>query len=104
MELAKLAGIASIKKAPDIITYAHPIKVTSINFNFNIRTNAIEIFCEVKAIDRTGVEMEALTGVLIAALNIYDMIKSIDRSASITDVELLEKSGGKSGKFMRGER
>lgn len=101
IETAKLAGINAVKRTPEMITYAHPIKVTGIEFDFDIKESSITIECTVKALDRTGVEMEALNGAVTAALNIYDMTKSIDRSASITDLKLLSKSGGKSGYFSK---
>ncbi len=100
-ETAKLSGINAVKKTPESIIYTHPIKITAIDFNFEIKEESIYIICEVRADDRTGVEMEALTGAVTAALNIYDMIKSIDKSAKITNVQLMEKSGGKSGDYKR---
>lgn len=101
IETAKLAGINAVKKTPEIITYAHPIKITSICFEFDINTDNIVIICTVKAKDRTGVEMEALTGCAAAALNIYDMTKGMDRSSYISEIILLEKKGGKSGDYKR---
>ena len=101
LETAKVAGINAVKSTPKMIIYAHPIKITSINFEFDISAETIEIKCTVKTMDRTGVEMEALVGATVAALNIYDMIKSIDRQSQVTDIKLLEKSGGKSGEYVR---
>jgi cyclic pyranopterin phosphate synthase len=103
IETAKLAGISAVKKTPEVIIYAHPIKVTGIDFNFKFDLSSIAIECTVKALDRTGVEMEALVGAAAAALNIYDMTKSIDKRASVTDLLLISKSGGKSGDFIRQE-
>ena len=103
LETAKLAGINAVKKTPEIVIYCHPIKITSVSFEFDVGDDFIIIKCAVKGLDRTGVEMEALTGAMTAALNIYDMVKSIDRCAGITDLQLLEKSGGKSGDYKRVE-
>lgn len=101
-EVARLAGVMAAKRTGELIPLCHPLKITSINIDFkNNKKNIIEIQATVKACDKTGVEMEALTAVSIAALTIYDMCKSVDREMEIREICLLEKSGGKSGHFKR---
>ncbi len=98
---AHIAGITSAKKTSEIVPLCHPIRITSIELEIKPapENNCILIKSKVKAFDRTGVEMEALTAVLGAALTIYDMCKSIDKRMIIEDVHLLSKKGGKSGDF-----
>ncbi len=102
--VAQVAGIMAAKKVPDLIPMCHPLEITSININFekiypqdNSGKGIIKIKAVVKNIGRTGVEMEAITAVTITALTIYDMCKAVDRWIKISDIYLLEKSGGKSG-------
>lgn len=95
---ARIAGIASAKRTADLIPLCHPLRISSVVVEIEADgAAALRIRATVKAVDRTGVEMEALTAVSVAALTVYDMVKAIERSASITDVRLLEKSGGRSG-------
>jgi len=103
LETARIAGIMGCKKTPELIPMCHPIKVTHVQIDFfpDSKKCAIEVKAIVRAIDQTGVEMEALTAVSAAALTIYDMCKSYDREMMISDIWLLEKSGGKSGTFKR---
>lgn len=101
IETAKLTGIAAAKKTSELIFLCHPIKITGIEFNFNICSTYIEIFCTVKATDKTGAEMEALTGASLAALAVYDMCKAYDKGMTISNTMLLKKTGGKSGDFSR---
>ena len=100
-EVARIAGIMAAKETSSLIPLCHPIPVTSIEISFMPLQdkNTIRIEALVKSVDRTGVEMEALTAVSVAALTIYDMCKSVDREMSIQKVELIRKSGGKSGLF-----
>ncbi|MBI1902970.1 MAG: cyclic pyranopterin monophosphate synthase MoaC [Planctomycetia bacterium] len=103
LEVARLAGIMAAKRTADLIPLCHPLPLDGVLLDFTFpdeRTVAIEATASVSA--RTGVEMEALTAVCVAALTIYDMAKSVDRAMTITDVRLEEKSGGKSGHFQRG--
>jgi cyclic pyranopterin phosphate synthase len=102
-ETARIAGIMAAKKAADLIPMCHPLNITYIAIDFcpDRAQNAIKIIGTVRVIDQTGVEMEALTAVSIAGLTIYDMCKSYDRKMIISDICLIEKSGGKSGVFMR---
>ena len=100
---AKIAGIMAAKKTGELIPLCHPLEVTAIDVNLEIDRNKSQIIIqsEVKNMGRTGVEMEALTAVSIAALTIYDMCKAIDKKIIIGNIMLLEKSGGKSGTFIR---
>ncbi len=102
LEAARIAGIMAAKKTHELIPMCHPlnIKHASVNFFPDHENHCFKIEAEVKIIDRTGVEMEALTAVSVAALTIYDMCKSYDRAMRISDIRVLEKSGGKSGKFV----
>ncbi len=100
---AKIAGIMAAKKTGELIPLCHPLELTGIDINFNIdRKNAqIEIESQVQITGKTGVEIEALTAVSIAALTIYDMCKAVNKKIVIGEIMLLEKSGGKSGTFVR---
>ena len=101
LSVAQLAGIMAAKKTHDLIPLCHNIPITSIDVSFKIdkHGNSVNIFSTVKAVHNTGVEMEALTAVTVSALTIYDMIKSIDKSAKIGSVFLVSKKGGKSGSY-----
>lgn len=101
LAVARLSGIMAAKRTSDLIPLCHPLRLTSITIEFSPDTDSSEvtILATVKANDRTGVEMEALVAVSIAALTIYDMCKSYDRGMIISDIRLLEKSGGKSGHY-----
>ena len=104
LELARVAGIMASKKTPELIPLCHPIRMDSVEIEFQYASETeIVIQTKVTATERTGVEMEALTGVMVAGLTIYDMCKSVDRAIRITDVQLEEKSGGKSGSFIRAQ-
>ncbi len=100
---AKIAGIMAAKKTGELIPLCHPLEVTAVEVNLEIDRNKSQIIIqsEVKNMGRTGVEMEALTAVSIAALTIYDMCKAVDKRIIIGNIMLLEKSGGKSGTFVR---
>jgi cyclic pyranopterin phosphate synthase len=100
--IARVAGITGSKRTPDLIPLCHPLRIISVDIEFKpINDACIQVRGTVRAIDRTGVEMEALTAVTTAALTIYDMCKSVDRAMTITDVQLEQKSGGKSGSCQR---
>ena len=103
--VAQIAGILSAKKTSQIIPMCHPLMLTSINLDFKIneKANKIIIKSTVKTIGKTGVEMEALTAVAIAALTIYDMCKAVDRGMTIGNIKLIEKAGGKSGHYRNTE-
>lgn len=103
LETARIAGIMAAKKTSDLIPMCHPLNLTHVAVDFypDETTSTIRIESSVRIFSQTGVEMEALTAVSIAALTIYDMCKSYDREMTISDICLLEKQGGKSGKFSR---
>ena len=104
--VGRLAGIAAAKRTPDMIPLAHPLAIhhAAIEFFPDARTGEVRVESRVKAFERTGVEMEAMISVSIAALTIYDMCKSMDKGITINAVELLSKEGGKSGAWKREER
>ncbi|MBC2705371.1 cyclic pyranopterin monophosphate synthase MoaC [Desulfobacula sp.] len=99
LEAARIAGVMAAKKTSDLIPMCHPLNITHarIDFSFDKANHAIDIEAEVSLTGKTGVEMEALTAVSVAALTIYDMCKSYDRGMRISDIYLKSKSGGKSG-------
>jgi len=103
--VARVAGIMAAKKTPDLIPMCHPLNLTSVELVLTPQQNParIEIEAVVKVTGKTGVEMEALTAVSICGLTIYDMCKAVDREMSISEIRLMEKSGGKSGTFTRKE-
>ena len=98
---ARLAGIMAAKRAAEIVPLCHPIALAHVAVDLALAEGGVEVTAAVSARERTGVEMEALCAVSAAALTIYDMCKSIDRGAVITDIALLEKSGGRSGRYVR---
>lgn len=100
--VARIAGIMATKKTSDLIPMCHPLMLTKsqIDFEFNEKEKSITAISTVKLSGKTGVEMEALTGVNVALLTIYDMCKAIDKSMVISDIHLVEKTGGKSGNFI----
>lgn len=101
-EVARLAGIMATKRTADLIPLCHPLPVDSVKVDFHVEDDrTVRIEAEVAVTARTGVEMEALVAASTAALTIYDMCKAVDRSMSVGDVCLLEKSGGRSGHFVR---
>ena len=101
--IARLAGIMAAKKTSDLIPLCHPLQLTSVKVNFTCEqeTNQVHCTATVKTTGPTGVEMEALTAVQIALLTIYDMCKAVDRAMSMSEIQLLEKKGGKSGAWKR---
>lgn len=101
LAVARLAGIQAAKRTPDLVPLAHPIAVHGVQVDVEVVDDGIEIRATVRTADRTGVEMEALTCVSVAALALVDMVKAVDRAATITDVRLLAKSGGRSGQWRR---
>ncbi len=99
LSVAQLAGIMGAKRTPDLIPLCHPLPLTGCRVTLAIDGDAIRAECTVKTRNRTGVEMEALTGVTVALLTVYDMCKGTDKGMEITGVRLLKKSGGKSGDY-----
>jgi cyclic pyranopterin phosphate synthase len=103
LAVARIAGIQGAKRTSELIPLCHPLAITSVKVELAITDAGVDITAAVGTTGKTGVEMEALTAVSIAALTVYDMVKAVDRSAVIGDIRLEEKSGGKSGEFRRGE-
>ena len=101
LAVARLAGIMGAKQTSTLIPLCHPLSLSSVTVDLEVADDAVEVTASVRTTDRTGVEMEALTAVSVAALTVIDMVKAVDKRASITDVRLLRKSGGKSGDFVR---
>ena len=102
---ARIAGIMAVKKTSDIIPLCHPLPVTKASVDFDIlpEEQAVRAFCTVKTEGKTGVEMEALTGVTAALLTIYDMCKAVSKEMVLSDIHLVRKSGGRSGDFFFGK-
>ncbi len=96
---ARLAGIMAAKRTSDLIPLCHPLPITAVSVDFVLGEDSVDIACTVRTTGRTGVEMEALTAVTVAALTIYDMVKAIDRAMVIGEVRLVHKHGGKSAAF-----
>lgn len=103
LSVAQVGGIMGSKRTSELIPMCHNIFLTGVDIRFNILDDGIEIESEVKTFGKTGVEMEALTAVSIAALTIYDMCKAIDKDMVIEEIKLMKKSGGKSGEYARVE-
>jgi len=103
--VARVAGIMAAKKTPELIPLCHPLNITSVNIEFTAQPNParVDIEAVVRVDSKTGVEMEAMTAVAVAALAIYDMCKAVDREMTIGKIRLVEKSGGKSGTLSRKE-
>lgn len=98
---ARIAGIMGAKRTPELIPLCHPLSVSGVKVDLSLTDEAVEIAATVKTTDRTGVEMEALTAVSVAALTVVDMIKAVDKTAVISDIRVEEKTGGKSGDWSR---
>ena len=100
-EVARIAGINAAKQTSVLIPLCHPIALTKIEIEFEHRATGVRLTARAEAIDRTGVEMEALTAAAVCALTLYDMCKAVDRGMEILRIRLLEKSGGRSGRYAR---
>jgi cyclic pyranopterin phosphate synthase len=101
LETARLAGILAAKRTPDLIPLCHPLLLTHVNVEAEPKNNGIRFVATVACNGSTGVEMEALTAAAVAALTLYDMVKAVEKGATIDRIQLLEKSGGKSGLYRR---
>lgn len=101
LAVARIAAIQATKRTPDLIPLCHPIAVHGVDVTATPLDDAVEIVVTVRTADRTGVEMEALTAAAVGGLTVIDMVKGVDRSASIAEVVLLEKVGGRSGHWVR---
>jgi len=102
LEIARIAGIAAAKKTSELIPLCHPLMLSHADVNVRVEKDGVHITAAAATTGPTGVEMEALTAAAVAALTVYDMTKALDKSISIEDLYLLEKTGGKSGDFRRG--
>jgi cyclic pyranopterin phosphate synthase len=101
LAVARLAGIMGAKQTPSLIPLCHPLALSSVSVDLVVADDAVEVVATVSTTDRTGVEMEALTAVSVAALTVVDMVKAVDKGAVITDVRVDSKSGGRSGDWVR---
>jgi cyclic pyranopterin phosphate synthase len=101
LAVARIAGIQAAKRTPDLVPLCHPIAIHAVTVDLQVGDAAVEIAATVRTADRTGVEMEALTSVTVAALALIDMVKAIDPAAVISDVRVEEKTGGKTGAWRR---
>ena len=99
--VARVAGIMAAKRTPDLVPLCHPLSLSGVTVDLVVTDDAVEIRAAVRTTDRTGVEMEALTAVSVAALTVFDMVKAVDKSGVISDVRVESKSGGKSGEWTR---
>lgn len=101
LAVARLAGIMGAKQTPALIPLCHPLAISAVTVDLTVTDTSVDIAAMVRTTDRTGVEMEALTAVSVAALTVVDMVKAVDKAAVITDIRVETKSGGKSGDFVR---
>ncbi len=101
--VARVAGIMGAKRTPDLVPLCHPIAISGVTVDLVVADDAVEITAAVRTTDRTGVEMEALTAVAVAALTLIDMVKAVDKGAVVEHVRLVSKSGGRSGTWTRHE-
>ena len=101
--VARVAGIMAAKRTPDLVPLCHPLAISGVTVDLEVSDDAVEITATVRTADRTGVEMEALTAVSVAALTVVDMVKAVDKGAVITDIRVVSKTGGKSGDWSRPE-
>lgn len=101
LAVARLAGIMGAKQTPALIPLCHPLALSSVTVDLTVTDDSVDILATVSTTDRTGVEMEALTAVSVAALTVVDMVKAVDKGAVITDVRVETKSGGRSGDWAR---
>ncbi len=104
LAVARIAGIQGAKRTPDLVPLCHPLALHAVSVDVDVADDAVEITATVRTADRTGVEMEALTAVATAALTVVDMVKAVDKGASITDVRVEEKTGGRSGTWRRADQ
>ena len=99
--VARIAGIQAAKRTPDLVPLCHPLAIHGVEVDLTVEDDGVRIEATVRTADRTGVEMEALTSVSVAALTVIDMVKAVDKHARITDVEVIAKSGGRSGDWSK---
>jgi cyclic pyranopterin phosphate synthase len=102
LAVARIAGIQAVKRTPELVPLAHPVAVHAVEVDLEVTDVGVDIRAEARTADRTGIEMEALTAVAVAALALVDMVKAVDRHARITDIRVTAKSGGRSGDWEEG--
>lgn len=100
LSVARIAGIQAVKRTPELIPLAHPIAVHGVEVDLTVADDGVDVTATVRTADRTGIEMEALTAVAVAALALIDMVKAVDKHARITDIRVTAKSGGRSGDWV----
>jgi cyclic pyranopterin phosphate synthase len=103
LAVARIAGIAGAKRTPDLVPLCHPVALHGVSVELEVTDTAVEVSATARTADRTGVEMEALTAVAVAGLTLVDMVKAVDKGAVVTDVRVVEKTGGRSGTWRRDE-
>lgn len=103
LAVARIAGIQAAKRTPDLVPLCHPLAIHGVDVDLQVDADSVRIVATVRTADRTGVEMEALTCVSVAALALVDMVKAVDPAAVISDIQLDEKTGGKRGRWVRPE-
>lgn len=103
LAVARIAGIMAAKRTPDLVPLCHPIAIAAVTVDLEVTDETVEVSATVRTMDRTGVEMEALTAVAVAGLALIDMVKAVDPAATITGVRVMEKAGGASGAWRRPE-
>ena len=101
LAVARIAGIQAAKRTPDLVPLCHPIAIHGVDVDLAVTDEGVDVTATVRTADRTGVEMEALTCVAVAGLALVDMVKAVDRAATITDVQVVHKAGGRSGEWRR---
>ena len=101
LAVARIAGIMGAKQTPALIPLCHPLAISGVSVDLEVTDASVDITATVRTTDRTGVEMEALTAVSVAALTVVDMVKAVDKAATITDIQVRSKSGGRSGEWQR---
>jgi len=103
LAVARIAGIMAAKHTPDLVPLCHPIALHGVDVDCTVADDAVDVVVTTRTADRTGVEMEALTAVAVACLAVVDMVKAVDPAATITDIRVVEKTGGKTGRWVRDE-
>ncbi|MDR1998446.1 MAG: cyclic pyranopterin monophosphate synthase MoaC, partial [Frankiaceae bacterium] len=101
LAVGRIAGIAGAKRVPDLIPLCHPVALHGVSVDLTLGADSVDITASVRTADRTGVEMEAMTAVAVAGLALYDMVKAVDRGASLDQIRLESKSGGRRGAYLR---
>ena len=101
LAVARIAGLAAAKRTPDLVPLCHPVALHGVTVELELGEHWVDITVTTRTADRTGVEMEAMTSVVVTGLALYDMVKAVDRAAVLTDVRLVAKAGGRSGEWLR---